>query len=72
MTKQWVITYYTGGRFTRYPLLPPNNNTHVFVVQKHFELVKVVPAVCFFRVHFVEIIASSRSERMEIEIRRQQ
>lgn len=46
--------------------------THFFVVQKHFELIEVVPVLRFFRVHVVEIIPSRRSERMEIEIRRQQ
>lgn len=46
--------------------------TYILVVQKHFELIKVVPLVCFFRVHIMEIIACSRSKRMEIKIRRQQ
>jgi len=49
-----------------------SESTYVFVVQKHFELVEVVPSLRFLRMHVVEIIAGRRSERMKIEIRRQQ
>lgn len=45
---------------------------YLFIVQKHFELVEIVPPVRFFGMHVVEIIAGRRSERVEIEIGRQQ
>lgn len=47
-------------------------STHLFVVQEHFELIKVIPSLRFFWMHVVEIITGCRSKWMEIEIRRQQ